>query len=1006
MILGAGRAVRGGLPSAVVDIDGNGRVMDWLLAAFAELGEPAIHFVGGFKAEEVVERYPRIHTVFNREWARTGPVHSLGLAPVPDTATVWACYADVVFRPSAVAALRDAPGDVALAVDTTWRDRYEGRARPAIDAAEKVRLDATTGLVTAIGRSVATADADAEFAGLLRLGPAAATTVATAVRSGALTATATLPDLVAHLIDAGHAVTPVDLQGGWAELDARQDLARFVLGTKAESLERLRAMDHGGEIGELVAFTSAQWGAAADEVIGQILAEIPGEELIVRSSALAEDSWTESAAGAFESILHVARTPAAIRDAVEAVIASYGPDRPGNQVLVQEMLTGVAMSGVVMTRTHAVGAPYYVINFDDSTARTDTVTGGGDARTVFLHRGAPLRPTLPARLGAVISTVQNIEKLVGHDSLDVEFAVTADERVHVLQVRPIAVTHTTVPVDDEQIAAALGEAAALLAARRPCPPTQVGTRTRYSVMSDWNPAEIVGTKPGRLAFSLYRHLITDDVWAQQRAEYGYRDVRPSPLLVDVIGHPYVDVRATFSSFVPAALPEDLAHRLVDHYVDRLEAHPHLHDKVEFDILFTCLTADIHQQADRLRAAGFTEDEIDALVRALRDITVAGMARVAGDLAASADHDARLTHLRGLDLAPLDRAYHLLEEVRRHGTLTFSHLARGAFVATALLRSLVAVGALSGEQRDAFLASIETVLGRMQADARAVPRGELTWDAFVDTYGHLRPGTYDITSPCYRTAADAYLRPVIEQAAGPDHDHEDGAAAWDGPTRAAVADALRAVGLPDDVDAFRGFVADAVRGRELGKFVFTRGLSDALEALAEVGAAHGIGRERLAHVSITDLLALRDALVDPRGHLERRIEEGLEAYAVAQGVCLPGQLATADDLTCFEQDAAEPNFVTRAVAEGPVIATDFGPDAPVEGAIVLIPNADPGFDWLLARDIAGLVTMYGGANSHMAVRAAELGLPAAIGVGELLYAELEPASRIRLDCASRTIRVVH
>jgi phosphoenolpyruvate-protein kinase (PTS system EI component) len=88
-----------------------------------------------------------------------------------------------------------------------------------------------------------------------------------------------------------------------------------------------------------------------------------------------------------------------------------------------------------------------------------------------------------------------------------------------------------------------------------------------------------------------------------------------------------------------------------------------------------------------------------------------------------------------------------------------------------------------------------------------------------------------------------------------------------------------------------------------------------------------------------------------------------------------------------------------VASGLTAGTD------VTGAIVLIPSADPGYDWLLARDIAGLVTMFGGANSHMAVRAAELRLPAAIGVGELRYQSLETARAVRLDCASRTITAV-
>ena len=82
-----------------------------------------------------------------------------------------------------------------------------------------------------------------------------------------------------------------------------------------------------------------------------------------------------------------------------------------------------------------------------------------------------------------------------------------------------------------------------------------------------------------------------------------------------------------------------------------------------------------------------------------------------------------------------------------------------------------------------------------------------------------------------------------------------------------------------------------------------------------------------------------------------------------------------------------------------------PHADVEGRIVLIPQADPGYDWLLARGIAGLSTMFGGANSHMAVRAAECSLPAAIGVGETRYEQLAHASVLRLDCGARTISVV-
>lgn len=61
-------------------------------------------------------------------------------------------------------------------------------------------------------------------------------------------------------------------------------------------------------------------------------------------------------------------------------------------------------------------------------------------------------------------------------------------------------------------------------------------------------------------------------------------------------------------------------------------------------------------------------------------------------------------------------------------------------------------------------------------------------------------------------------------------------------------------------------------------------------------------------------------------------------------------------------------------------------APLEGKIVFIKSADPGYDFLFTKNIAGLITQYGGANSHMAIRCAELGIPAVIGAGEKSFEE--------------------
>ena len=56
---------------------------------------------------------------------------------------------------------------------------------------------------------------------------------------------------------------------------------------------------------------------------------------------------------------------------------------------------------------------------------------------------------------------------------------------------------------------------------------------------------------------------------------------------------------------------------------------------------------------------------------------------------------------------------------------------------------------------------------------------------------------------------------------------------------------------------------------------------------------------------------------------------------------------------------------------------------LKGKIILVESADPGYDWLFLYGIAGLITKYGGSNSHMSIRCSEMNIPAVIGCGEQL-----------------------
>jgi len=71
-------------------------------------------------------------------------------------------------------------------------------------------------------------------------------------------------------------------------------------------------------------------------------------------------------------------------------------------------------------------------------------------------------------------------------------------------------------------------------------------------------------------------------------------------------------------------------------------------------------------------------------------------------------------------------------------------------------------------------------------------------------------------------------------------------------------------------------------------------------------------------------------------------------------------------------------------------------------IIFIENADPGFDFLFSYNIAGLITKYGGPNSHMAIKCEELNIPAVIGVGNLIN-NFKNNDTIEINCLDKKIR---
>ena len=126
------------------------------------------------------------------------------------------------------------------------------------------------------------------------------------------------------------------------------------------------------------------------------------------------------------------------------------------------------------------------------------------------------------------------------------------------------------------------------------------------------------------------------------------------------------------------------------------------------------------------------------------------------------------------------------------------------------------------------------------------------------------------------------------------------------------------------------------------------------------------------------------------------------------MALPDLITDATQFIAFQVAKNTPNFVSnKNITSGVVLLNNSNFDRDYQilsDKIVLIESADPGFDWIFGAKISGLITMYGGANSHMAIRAAEYKLPAAIGVGKELFGLIANAKSISLKCNDRRIEI--
>ena len=771
--------------------------------------------------------------------------------------------------------------------------------------------------------------------------------------------------------------------------------------SKANTLDYFQNRIKKSKIEKMYFFSVKEWKNNKENVLNKIQKEFESY-IVIRSSAKGEDSINESQAGKFKTVLNInSRKRNIISKAISEVISSYGLKKNADQVLIQKQTLNSITSGVIFTKTLSSNSPYYVINYEDGHL-TDSVTKGKISNVIKIHNKTENK-IIPKKWKKLIDAIKEIEDISKNYKLDIEFAITKKEIV-IFQVRPLT---TQNKINEKQVSQHVKNEIISNVKKFQKMKNNKTKKLIFSNMTDWNPAEIIGEKPKELEYSLYDYLIMKQSWNAGRNVLGYNNIK-EPLMERFSGKPYVNVGTSFQSLIPKKINLKFQKKMLSYFFDKLEKNPEIHDKVEFEILFTCYDFSIKKRLHEMKEYGLTNYDIKKITKQLVEFTN-NVIEKTPELLKNMKNEFEILELKRLEKnknknkrydEKLNDAIELLKDCRDFGTTNFSMVARLAFIATILLKTISDVSKIKKEIIEQINNSISTPVTDFQNDLIRLKLKKISKSEFLEKYGHLRPGTYDITIQRYDDMPellDDFDSIEVKRIAQTKKNKLSKEFSY----------ILKKHGLVFSNISFLEFISQTISLREKAKFEFSKSLSDSIELIASAGENIGFTRNDLSYLALNDILKFKKLdLVDLKNKWTEKIKINKDKFWKNEFVELPPIIFSKDEFNVIPHYIARPNYITKKKILSNIVNIDeVKKSSDINSKIILIDNADPGYDWIFSKKPSGLITKYGGVASHMAIRCSELELPAAIGCGEILFNKLKTISKINLDCKNEDITVI-
>ena len=166
----------------------------------------------------------------------------------------------------------------------------------------------------------------------------------------------------------------------------------------------------------------------------------------------------------------------------------------------------------------------------------------------------------------------------------------------------------------------------------------------------------------------------------------------------------------------------------------------------------------------------------------------------------------------------------------------------------------------------------------------------------------------------------------------------------------------------------------------------------------------LSKKKISFLTIEDLTHQKFNKLS-KERILNKIKKQENEHKINCNIKLPLLLIDPTGVDVIPFQVSSPNFIGNKKIISKAIYIDNNINIKkinISNKIVLIENADPGFDWLFSFNIKGLITKFGGANSHMSIRCNELKIPAAIGVGEKIFEDIRNNQQLILNCSLKKI----